>query len=190
VAAVLAALAAAGCSDSPDDAQALPTFTAPEASASGGASASPSAAASSSAASSGGVTVTLADGSSAKAGDVLPAFQGYLVDMAAAMADPDNPPRSLWALASAQTLIDNRAERLAKDDERITGPITVTATIRLSGRRATVEGCLDQSKVRSERAGKRVTLDEPKRLPVLSTLRGSGKTWLVESFSVPTSRSC
>jgi hypothetical protein len=57
----------------------------------------------------GSVTVILAPGSSADAEKPLPSLEGYISDLARAMAEPDDPPQSRWATPSGQAIIDARA---------------------------------------------------------------------------------
>ena len=179
----------AGCSESDPG---LPTFTggtdSPAASETTGASAAPTASATAGSGTD-AVTVTLAAGSTKGSDTVLPALSGYANDLAKAMADPSNAPRSRWATSSGQSVIEERAASLRKEKQRTLGPIALSAKVRLSGSRASVSGCLDQSKVQNRDAkGRAVPPDGPEHLKVQVTLTGGGDTWLVQSFSVPGDR--
>ena len=184
VAVALLAAALTSCSEGESD---LPTFQ------DGGATAGSSPAASATAnpgatagSTSDPVRVTLAAGSTQGSEKVLVGLQGYVSDLARAMAEPADPPKSRWATPSGQSIIDQRAQQLRKAKRSTTGPITVSARIRLNDSRASVTGCLDQSKVQSRDAkGKRVPLEEPERLEIQALLTGGGESWRVQSFSVP-----
>jgi len=184
VAGVLLAVVLTGCSDPESD---LPTFT------DGGATAGESPAAPATAqpsttvgSSSDPVQVTLAAGSSKGSEKVLIGLQGYVTDLAQAMARPADPPKSRWATPSGQSIIDQRAQQLRKAKRSTAGPITVSARIRLNKSRASVTGCLDQSKVEGRDAkGKPLPLEEPERLEIQALLTGGGESWRVQSFSVP-----
>jgi hypothetical protein len=187
IAAVLAAgLVLAGCSS--DDGDLPPAFDGSSAGAPAGPSASggPSATASASApaVSDERATVTLAKGSSATAEDVLPAFHGFVSDLAKGMADPADPPASDYAMPAAQLFIDESAKGLRESDQRLVGPISFDVTITVDGKSASLNGCLDQSKVKGERNGDPVKLTQPARLPVVSRLVGGTNAWRVQTFSV------
>ena len=184
VAGALLTAALAGCSEGESD---LPTF------ADGGATTGGSPAASATAqpsttvgSASDPVQVTLAAGSSEGSEKVLIGLQGYVTDLARAMAQPSEPPKSRWATPSGQSIIDQRAQQLRKAKRSTTGPITVSARIRLNKSRASVTGCLDQSKVQGRDAkGKRLPLEEPERLEIQALLTGGGESWRVQTFTVP-----
>ena len=89
----------------------------------------------------------LAAGSSKDGEKLLPSLQGYVGDLAKAMAEPADPPQSRFATPSGQAIIDNRAEDMRKAKLSLVGPVTVTAKVRIRGSQASVKGCLDQSEV-------------------------------------------
>jgi hypothetical protein len=137
------------------------------------------------------VTVILAAGSSKNAEKLLPSLQGYVGDLAKAMAEPADPPRSRFATPSGQAIIDGRAEDMRKAKISLVGPVTVTAQVRVRGSQASVDGCLDQSKVKARDAqGKAVSVEQPQRVKIRALLLGRGSSWRAESFSVPRSGIC
>jgi hypothetical protein len=192
--AALAVALLAGCGDDTSD---LPDFkngsgattgasTAPTATGAASPGASPS-----SVSEDGLVTVVLAAGSSKGAEELLPSLQGYVGDLAKAMAEPADPPRSRWATPSGQAIIDGRAEDMRKAKVSLVGPVTVTAKVRVRGSQASVEGCLDQSKVEARDAqGRNVRIDQPQRVKFRALLLGRGSLWRAETFTVPRSGTC
>ena len=193
--AALSLTALAGCSSGTSD---LPDFT--DGGATTGASASPAATGGASPGTSpspssvsedGLVTVILLEGSSEDAEKLLPALQGYIGDLAKAMAEPADPPQSRWATPSGQAIIDGRAADLRKAKVTLVGPVTVTATVRVRGSQASVDGCLDQSKVEARDAqGRDVEVQQPDRVKIRALLLGRGSSWRAEVFSVPRTGIC
>jgi hypothetical protein len=73
----------------------------------------------------------------------------------------------------------------------LAGPVTVTAKVRVAGRQASVDGCLDQSKVQAhDRQGREVAIEQPQRVRIRALLLGRGTSWRIETFSVPRSGTC
>lgn len=184
-------LAACSAEETPN----VPDFTGPAASSSPPASAAASSdgaggEATGPAGQDGSVTVTLT-GDAVKGGDaVLTAIRGYTRDLAEALAEPADPPRSRWATPSGQSVIDDRAKSLLKRKQRVVGPIEITGQLRIRSGRATADGCLDQSRVAVYEAGEQAPLDEPERLPVTVLAGKRGSVWLVDSFSVSNDSGC
>jgi hypothetical protein len=191
--AALSATLLAGCSDAGSD---LPEFedggSATASTGTSGANAGSAASASPSAVSEdGAVTVILAAGSSKDAAKLLPALKGYIGDLAKAMAEPADPPQSRWATPSGQAIIDDRAADMRKAKVSLVGPVVVTAKVRVDGRQASVDGCLDQSKVKAhDTEGRDVKIDQPQRVRVRALLLGRGTSWRTETFTVPRSGIC